>query len=164
MLQICRRGQKSTNSLRRSEGGVEAYYADSKLYDPASGDDSSSEEEVISAPGRDKGPEKPKAEEKPKEDPSPFTRKMKIPSEFLITPSSKPLVIPAAKNRKSSSNVVTISGTSDSEEEAQEGKRKQAMRVGVRLPLPPLVCHSSVEKPGGSLFVVPMTGGRGPII
>jgi len=71
MLQICRRGQKkSTNSLRRSEAWVEAYCADSKLYDPASGDDSSSEEEVISAPGRDKGPEKPKAEEKPKEDPS----------------------------------------------------------------------------------------------
>lgn len=57
---------KSTNSLRRSEAWVEAYCADSKLYDPASGDDSSSEEEVISAPGRDKGPEKPKAEEKPK--------------------------------------------------------------------------------------------------
>lgn len=30
--------------------------------------------------------------------------------------------------------MVTISVTSDSEEEAQEGK--QAMRVGVRLPLP----------------------------
>jgi hypothetical protein len=160
MLQICRRGQKSTNSLRRSEAWVEAYCTDSKVYDPASGDDSSSEEEVISAPGRDKGPEKPKAEEKPKEDPSPSTGKMKIPSEFLITPSSKPLVIPAAKNRKSSSNVVTISVTSDSEEEAQEGK--QAMRVSVRLP--PLVCHSSVEKPGGAIFVVPMTGGRGPII
>lgn len=87
---------------------------------------------------------------------------MKIPSEFIITPSPKPLGIPAAKNRKSSSNVVTISVTSDSEEEAQEGK--QAMRVGVRLPLPPLVCHSSVEKPGGAIFVVPMTGGRGPII
>lgn len=36
--------KKSTNSLRRSEAGVEAYCADSK---PASGDDSSSEEEVI---------------------------------------------------------------------------------------------------------------------
>lgn len=34
------------NSLRRSEAGVEAYCADSKLYDPASGD---KEEEVISA-------------------------------------------------------------------------------------------------------------------
>ncbi|EEF27559.1 conserved hypothetical protein [Ricinus communis] len=53
------------NSLRRSEAGVEAYCADSKLYDPASGDDSSSEEEVISAPGRDKGPEKPKKEGRP---------------------------------------------------------------------------------------------------
>jgi hypothetical protein len=57
---------------------------------------------------------------------------------------------------------MTISVTSDSEEEAQEGK--QAMRVGVGLPLPPLVCHSSVEKPGGAIFAVPMTGGRGPII
>lgn len=54
---------------------------------------------------------------------------MKIPYEFLITPSSKPLVIPAAKNKKSSSNVVTIIVTADSEEEAKEGK--QAMRVGV---------------------------------
>jgi hypothetical protein len=62
MLQICRRGQKSTNCLRRSEAGVEAYYADSKLDDP--GDDSSSEEEVISAPGRDKGPEKPNKQRK----------------------------------------------------------------------------------------------------
>lgn len=49
---------------------------------------------------------------------------MKIPYEILITPSSKP-----AKNKKSSSNVVTIIVTADSEEEAQEGK--QAMRVGV---------------------------------
>jgi len=57
---------------------------------------------------------------------------------------------------------MTISVTSDSEEEAQEGK--QAMRVGVGLPLPPLVCHSSVDKPGGAIFAVPMTGGRGPII
>ena len=115
---------------------------------------------LISAPGRDKGPEKPKAEEKPKKDPSPSTRKMKIPYEFLITPSSKPLVIPAAKNRKSSSNVVTISVTSDSEKEAKEGK--QAMRVG--LPLSPLVCHSSIEKAGGAIFVVPMTEVRGSFI
>ncbi|KAK8499070.1 hypothetical protein GQ457_08G030590 [Hibiscus cannabinus] len=28
------------------------------------------------------------------------------------------------------------------------------MRVGVGLPLSPLVCHSSVEKPGGAIFVV----------
>ncbi|EEF37618.1 conserved hypothetical protein [Ricinus communis] len=34
--------------------------ANSKLYDSALGDDSSSEEEVVSALGRDKGPEKPK--------------------------------------------------------------------------------------------------------
>lgn len=77
------------NSLRRSEAGVEAYCADSKLYDPASGDDSSSEEEVISAPGRDKGPEKPRVF-------IPSTIKIKIPSKFLITPGSKPPVIPAA--------------------------------------------------------------------
>ncbi|PPR92041.1 hypothetical protein GOBAR_AA28644 [Gossypium barbadense] len=31
------------------------------------------------------------------------------------------------------------------------------MRVGVGLPLSPLVCHSSVEKPGGAIFV---KGGR----
>lgn len=57
MLQICRRGQRTVFADRNQK---ESYYADSKLYDPASGNDSSSEEEVISAPGRDKGPEKPK--------------------------------------------------------------------------------------------------------
>ncbi|EEF29209.1 conserved hypothetical protein [Ricinus communis] len=49
----------------------------------------------------------------------------------------------------------------------KDGVKKRQNRVnrhvGIGLPLSPLMCHSSIEKLGEAIFMVPMTRVRGPL-
>jgi hypothetical protein len=83
---------------------------------------------------------------------------MKIPFEFLImlSTNTKPFWLFRYLKIGTAHLLLSVlaSVTSDSEEEAQEGK--WALRMGVGLPLPTLVCHALVEKLGRAIFEVPM--------